>query len=62
VIGGGLVWLAAKATPPDLPLTVETSRLVSTYAVLVVCAVIGSLFSIRRVMRIDPAQAIGAAA
>jgi hypothetical protein len=40
-------------------LTVEQGRVVSTYVVLVVCAVLGSLASLRRVVRIDPAQAIG---
>jgi ABC-type antimicrobial peptide transport system permease subunit len=34
---------------------------VSTYLVLVVCSILGSLVSLRRVVRIDPAQAIGSA-
>jgi putative ABC transport system permease protein len=61
LVGGALVWLVARATPPNLPLTVENGRVVSTYLVLVVCSILGSLVSLRRVVRIDPAQAIGSA-
>lgn len=59
VVGTVVVALGAAAAPAELPLTVEQSRVVSTYLVLVVCAVLGSLASLRRVVRIDPAQAIG---
>jgi putative ABC transport system permease protein len=59
VIGALVVVAGAAAAPPELPLTVEQGRVVSTYLVLVVCAVLGSLASLRRVVRIDPAQAIG---
>lgn len=59
VLGALVVGAGAAAAPAELPLTVERSRVVSTYLVLVVCAVVGSLASLRRVVRIDPAQAIG---
>lgn len=59
VLGAVVVGAGAAAAPAELPLTVEQSRVVSTYLVLVVCAVAGSLASLRRVVRIDPAQAIG---
>lgn len=60
-VGAGLVALGAANAPPQLPLTVETSRLVSTFVVLLACSIAGSLVSLRRVVRIDPAQAIGGA-
>lgn len=59
VVGAIVVVAAASAAPAELPLTVERSRVVTTYVVLVLCAVAGSLASLRRVVRIDPAQAIG---
>lgn len=58
-LGTVVVGAGAAAAPAELPLTVEQGRVVSTYLVLVVCAVLGSLASLRRVVRIDPAQAIG---
>jgi putative ABC transport system permease protein len=59
VVGALVVGAGAAAAPAELPLAVEQGRVVSTYVVLVVCAVLGSLASLRRVVRIDPAQAIG---
>ena len=59
VVGAVVVAAGAATAPAELPLTVEQSRVVSTYVVLVVCAIVGSLASLRRVVRIDPAQAIG---
>ncbi len=58
-LGAGVTLLGAATAPAQLPLTVEPGRVLSTYIVLVVCAVLGSLASLRRVARIDPAQAIG---
>ena len=60
-IGGGLVAALSAAAPPKLPLQVQASRIFTSYVILAVCAVIGSLLSLRRVSRIDPAQAIGTA-
>ena len=61
-LGAAVTLAGAAAAPPQLPLTVEPARVVSTYVVLVVCAILGSLASLRRVARIDPAQAIGGGA
>jgi len=58
-IGAVVVAAGAATAPAQLPLAVEQGRVVSTYVVLVLCAVLGSLASLRRVVRIDPAQAIG---
>ena len=58
-IGGGLVAVLSATAPPQLPLQVQPSRMITSYLILAVCAVIGSLLSLRRVSRIDPAQAIG---
>jgi putative ABC transport system permease protein len=60
-IGGGLVALLSATAPPQLPLQVQPNRMITSYLILAVCAVIGSLLSLRRVSRIDPAQAIGSA-
>jgi putative ABC transport system permease protein len=45
-----------------IPFRVTWSRLLSSAALMLVAAVIGSGFSLRRVLRVDPAAAIGATA
>lgn len=60
-IGGGLVALLSATAPPKLPLQVQPNRIITSYLILSVCAVVGSLLSLRRVSRIDPARAIGSA-
>jgi len=45
--------------PGSIPFTLEPARVVSSVAFLLVAAVIGCAFSLRRVLRIDPASAIG---
>lgn len=45
-----------------IPFVATTSRLVSSVIVLLVAAVVGCAFSLRRVLRVDPAAAIGGAA
>ncbi len=45
--------------PPELPLRVEPVRLGQIAVGTVVTALIGSLFTARRILRIDPAEAIG---
>jgi putative ABC transport system permease protein len=42
-----------------IPFTISSSRIVTSVAALLVAAVIGCAFSLRRVLRIDPASAIG---
>lgn len=55
--------LALDAAIPagSLPFTVTISRLLTSIAALVLAALIGVAFSLRRVLRVDPASAIGGA-
>jgi putative ABC transport system permease protein len=60
---GGLLTLGLLAIVPDgIPLQLEPSRAGSTLALITVAAVAGALVSLRRIVRIDPAAAIGAGA
>lgn len=45
--------------PPDLPVTIVGGRLAIIAVGTVVTAVVGALFTMRRILRIDPADAIG---
>jgi putative ABC transport system permease protein len=59
---GSLLALAAKAgMPPKVPLQLLPSRFVFTFIGLQGAAVLGSAISLRRVLKVDPASAIGAA-
>lgn len=59
-VGGGmLAHLLDAIAPAELPLDITTSRTLTAFAWLIACAVVGSLMSLRRVVRIDPATAIG---
>lgn len=55
--------LALDAVIPagSIPFEVTTSRLITSVLLLVGAAIAGSAFSLRRVLRIEPASAIGAA-
>ncbi|WCO68093.1 FtsX-like permease family protein [Iamia majanohamensis] len=53
--------LDAAIPPGAIPFTATPGRLLSSVALLLVAAVLGSAFSLRRVLRIDPASAIGTA-
>lgn len=55
VLSLGLVALL----PPDLPVRLQAFRLVQIGIGTVVVAVLGSLFTVRRLLRIDPAAVIG---
>jgi putative ABC transport system permease protein len=57
---GGAIVLDAVIPAGALPFQVTWSRLLTSAALMIVAAVIGSTFSLRRVVRIDPATAIGA--
>ncbi len=59
VIGSLLAMGAAAALPASVPLQLIPSRFVFTFVGLLVAAVLGSVISLRRVTRIDPASAIG---
>lgn len=53
--------LDAAIAPGSIPFDATPSRLVSSAVLLVVAAIAGCAFSLRRVLRIDPASAIGTA-
>lgn len=59
-IAGALVIVLDLLLPPgSIPLLVTPMRIVTSTALLVVAAILGCSFSLRRVLRIDPASAIG---
>ncbi len=60
IIGAAAVTLVSAAIPPgSIPLYVSTGRIVTSVVLLLVAAVAGSALSLRRVLRIDPASALG---
>jgi putative ABC transport system permease protein len=59
VIGGLITLGFAAVIPSAIPLDLEVRRAVFTVLGLVVTALIGSAISFRRVVRIDPATAVG---
>jgi len=61
-LGGLLTVGLLQVVPEGIPLQLEPSRAVSTLASICVAAVVGALVSLRRIVRIDPASAIGAGA
>lgn len=59
VIVGGLLAVAFVALlPADLPLRLEPVRLAQIAGGTVLTALLGSLLTLRRILRVDPAQAI----
>ena len=62
VIAGGLVLMLDAAIPPgSIPLDISASRIVTSALLLVAAAIVGCGFSLRRILRVEPAQAIGTA-
>jgi putative ABC transport system permease protein len=59
VAGSLLALLAAALLPADVPLQLVPNRFVTTFVGMLVAALLGSALSLRRVIRIDPATAIG---
>lgn len=59
VLGFGLSLIFTNLLPAELPVRVESSRLIQIAVGVVVTSLAGSLFSLRRVLRVDPAEAIG---
>ena len=59
VAGSALAMAAAAALPSGVPLQLEPSRFVFTFTALLVASVLGSAISLRKVLRVDPAAAIG---
>lgn len=54
-----MVVLDALIPPGSIPLQITPARIVLSAVLLLVAAVAGCLFSLRRVLRVDPASAIG---
>jgi len=59
VLGGVLAVIVSSVIPPQVPLQLTGSRAIEVVAGLIVMAVLGAALSLRRVVRIDPATAIG---
>ena len=57
--GAAVIVLDLLIPPGSIPLFVSPGRIVTSIALLLVAAVVGSAFSLRRVLRIDPASALG---
>ncbi len=59
-IGSGFALLLDRTLPPGtIPYQLLPNRLIVSSIALVLAAVVGSAFSLRRVLRVDPASAIG---
>lgn len=58
-IGGVLAYGLSLVLPSGIPLQLEPSRAVQIGAGLAVMSVLGAVVSLRRVVRVDPASAIG---
>ena len=61
IVGSLLALGLSKVIPDTVPLTLSLGRFVFTAVGLVVTALIGSAISFRRIVRIDPASAVGGA-
>jgi putative ABC transport system permease protein len=62
VIGAAAALALDAAVPPGgIPFSASAGRLVASVAFLLVAALVGCAFSLRRVLRVDPATAIGGA-
>lgn len=59
VVGGLITVGLAASIPGAIPLDLEVRRAVITVLGLIVTALIGSAISFRRIVRIDPATAVG---
>lgn len=59
IAGIGVIVLDLVIPPGAIPLYVSIGRIVTSVVLLLVAAVIGCAFSLRRVLRIDPASALG---
>jgi putative ABC transport system permease protein len=58
VVGVALTLPLAAAVPAEIPLQLEPGRAAATGLILLVTAAVGSLLTLRRITRIDPASAI----
>jgi putative ABC transport system permease protein len=59
-VGAGIALVLDAAIPPGtIPYTLLPGRVLSSALFLLLAAIFGCVFSLRRVLRIDPASAIG---
>ena len=61
IAGGAVVVLDLLIPPGSIPLYISPGRIVTSIVLMLVAAIVGSAFSLRRVLRIDPASALGSA-
>lgn len=60
MVAGSLAFVIDAIVPPgSIPLDITASRVLTSALLLLTAAVIGCAFSLRRVLRVDPAAAIG---
>ena len=60
VVYGGLVIVLDLLIPPgSIPLYISAGRIITSIVLLLFAAVVGCAFSLRRVLRVDPASALG---
>ncbi|MFN3215234.1 MAG: ABC transporter permease [Acidimicrobiales bacterium] len=58
-IGAFLTFLLAQAIPPQVPVQFELGRALFILIAVAITAILGGLVSLRRIIRVDPASAIG---
>ncbi len=59
IIGAVLTFLLAQVIPPEVPVQFELGRALFTLVAVAITAIVGGLVSLRRIIRVDPASAIG---
>jgi putative ABC transport system permease protein len=58
--GGALALVLSRLVPPEVPVQFEPGRGLFFFGAVVVTALLGGLVSLRRIVRVDPASALGA--
>jgi putative ABC transport system permease protein len=59
IAGMAVVVLDLVIPPGSIPLYISATRIITSIVLLLIAAVIGCAFSLRRVLRVDPASALG---
>jgi putative ABC transport system permease protein len=59
IAGVAVVALDLLIPPGSIPLSISPARIATSVVLMLVAAIVGSAFSLRRVLRIDPASALG---
>jgi putative ABC transport system permease protein len=60
VLSIALAWVFDALTPPgSIPFQLSVPRVITSIVLVLVAAILGAAFSLRRLLRIDPASAIG---